>query len=140
MSDWIQKTLRRAHKSFSVRFTMQSPLQLVWAASLNETPKLPNPCSHCSAKRTEPMLENCHCDCPEDRPSLLPRRAFERLGLLPFGVHYRPKADMCGAHVRWTIGKSRDDDAASFRLDVGRPDHLAPFLGFIGDQLAEVGR
>ena len=25
------------------------------------------------------------------------------------------------------------------RLDVGRPDDLAPFLGFIGDELAEVG-
>ena len=25
------------------------------------------------------------------------------------------------------------------RLDVGRPDHLAPFLGFVGDELAEVG-
>jgi hypothetical protein len=29
--------------------------------------------------------------------------------------------------------------AASFRLDVGRADHLAPFLGFVGNQLAKVG-
>src|SRR5262249_40062747 len=29
-------------------------------------------------------------------------------------------------------------DASSFRLDVGRPDHLAPLLGFIGDELAEI--
>src|SRR5262249_40207827 len=28
--------------------------------------------------------------------------------------------------------------AASVRLDVGRPDHLAPFLGFVGDELAKV--
>ena len=28
---------------------------------------------------------------------------------------------------------------ASLRLDVGRPDHLAPLLGFVGDELAEVG-
>ncbi len=28
--------------------------------------------------------------------------------------------------------------ARSLRLDVGRPDHLAPFLGFCGDELAEV--
>ena len=28
----------------------------------------------------------------------------------------------------------------SLRLDVGRTDHLAPLLGFIGEQLAEVGR
>jgi hypothetical protein len=25
------------------------------------------------------------------------------------------------------------------RLDVGRPDHFAPFLGFVGDELAEIG-
>jgi hypothetical protein len=28
---------------------------------------------------------------------------------------------------------------ASFWLDVGRPDHLAPLLGFVGDELAEIG-
>ena len=28
----------------------------------------------------------------------------------------------------------------SFRLDVGGPDHLAPLLGIVGDELAEVGR
>jgi hypothetical protein len=27
----------------------------------------------------------------------------------------------------------------SLRLDVGRPDHFASLLGFIGDQFAEVG-
>src|SRR5262245_14429272 len=31
-------------------------------------------------------------------------------------------------------------EASSLRLDVGGPDHLAPFLGFFGDQLAELGR
>src|SRR6516164_4504809 len=30
--------------------------------------------------------------------------------------------------------------AASVRLDVGRPNYLAPLLGFFGDELAEVGR
>jgi hypothetical protein len=34
-------------------------------------------------------------------------------------------------HLRFT---------GSLRLDVGRTDHLAPLLGFIGEQLAEVGR
>src|SRR5262245_10449865 len=29
--------------------------------------------------------------------------------------------------------------AVSVRLDVGRPDHLAPLLGFVGDELAEIG-
>jgi hypothetical protein len=28
----------------------------------------------------------------------------------------------------------------SFRLDTGQPNHLAPFLGFQRDELAEVGR
>src|SRR5262245_63685679 len=27
----------------------------------------------------------------------------------------------------------------SFRLDVGRPDHLGPLLGLVGDELAEIG-
>ena len=31
-------------------------------------------------------------------------------------------------------------DAGSLRLDVRRLDHLAPLLGFVGDELAEVGR
>src|SRR5882757_6792931 len=34
-------------------------------------------------------------------------------------------------------GMSRRD-IASIRLDVRRPDHLAPLLGFVGDDLAEV--
>src|SRR5262245_5673145 len=33
-----------------------------------------------------------------------------------------------------------DSGSASLRLDAGRLDHLAPFLGFVGDQLAKVGR
>src|SRR5271170_5892893 len=30
--------------------------------------------------------------------------------------------------------------ALLFRLDVGRPDHLAPLLRFIRDELAKIGR
>jgi hypothetical protein len=30
--------------------------------------------------------------------------------------------------------------AASVGLDVGRPDHLAPFLSFVGDELPKVSR
>src|SRR5262249_29735607 len=41
--------------------------------------------------------------------------------------------------VRWANG-SQCNRFPSLRLDVGRPDHLAPLLGFIGEQLAEVGR
>jgi hypothetical protein len=28
----------------------------------------------------------------------------------------------------------------SHRLDIGSPDHLAPLLGFFGDELPELGR
>jgi hypothetical protein len=33
----------------------------------------------------------------------------------------------------------RGSVARSLRLDAGELDHLTPFLGFVGDQLAEVG-
>ncbi len=32
-----------------------------------------------------------------------------------------------------------NNEAASFRLDMSRPDHLAPFLSFFGDELSKVG-
>src|SRR5262245_23889346 len=35
----------------------------------------------------------------------------------------------------WNIGRGR-----SLRFDVGIPDHLGPLLGFVGDELAEIGR
>src|SRR5262249_670211 len=36
----------------------------------------------------------------------------------------------------WNI----DSGSASLRLDAGEFDHLAPLLGFLGDELAELGR
>jgi hypothetical protein len=38
-----------------------------------------------------------------------------------------------------TLWNIRPPEAALLRLDVGRSDHLAPLLGFIGDEVAEVG-
>ena len=35
--------------------------------------------------------------------------------------------------------KPQSPAPASVCLDVGGPDHLAPFLGFVGDELTEVG-
>jgi hypothetical protein len=46
---------------------------------------------------------------------------------------WRPAVRRTGVTEYW-IGT-----AASVGLDVGRADHLAPLLGFLGDQLAEVG-
>jgi len=39
---------------------------------------------------------------------------------------------------RTAIGISARRQPSLLRLDVGRPDHLAPLLGFFGDELAEV--
>src|SRR6516164_8088453 len=35
----------------------------------------------------------------------------------------------------WNIGS----ELLSLRLDVGRDNHLAPFFGLVGDELAEIG-
>jgi hypothetical protein len=66
-------------------------------------------------------------------------------GELPFqgrsvGRIHGPPSDgtgQCGAR-NGHYGISRLA-ATSFGLDIGGPDHLAPLLGFIDDQLAEVG-
>src|SRR5262249_57108829 len=42
----------------------------------------------------------------------------------------------CASALDYSIG---DAPAASVRLDVGRPDHLAPLLCFFGDERAELG-
>jgi len=58
-------------------------------------------------------------------------RTFRRNGLCARSAmsrHFR----LAGVTEYW-IGT-----AASLRLDVGRPDHLAPLFGFLGDHLAEV--
>jgi hypothetical protein len=36
-------------------------------------------------------------------------------------------------------GMSAASGAALLGLDVGGPDHLGPFVGFINDELAEIG-
>ena len=56
-------------------------------------------------------------------PARSSREASEQSGLGCGGA--------CGEYWRRSRG--------SLRLDVGRPDHLAPLLGFVGDELAEVG-
>src|SRR5215467_136205 len=40
----------------------------------------------------------------------------------------------------WKVFPISSAETSSLRFDVGGPDHLAPFLGFFGDQLAELGR
>jgi hypothetical protein len=60
----------------------------------------------------------------------IPRR-FLRCPLLTHLRHAPPFA------YRDVMGYRR---VRSFRLDVGRSDHLAPFLGFVGEELAELRR
>ena len=43
-----------------------------------------------------------------------------------------------GQHPRFRL--TGDNIARSLHLDIGGPDHLAPLLGIVGDELAEVGR
>ena len=53
----------------------------------------------------------------------------------PMQFKSRPEAkDWCKAHF-----PSSPITRGSFRLDAGRPDHLGPLLGFVRDELAEVG-
>jgi hypothetical protein len=55
------------------------------------------------------------------------------------GVTRLPRRSGRGA--RFAQGTLWDVSARkSFRLDVCRPDHLAPLLNFFGDELAEIGR
>src|SRR5262249_30530919 len=44
-----------------------------------------------------------------------------------------PRGSQNGIYGMWA------GSPPSLRLDVGRPDHLAPFLGFVGDELSKVG-
>src|SRR5262245_59454254 len=37
------------------------------------------------------------------------------------------------------VAKPQSPAPSSVCLDVGRPDHLGPFLGFVGDELAKIG-
>jgi hypothetical protein len=52
-------------------------------------------------------------------------------------IEYFSKADMKRfvERVIWNIGS----ELLSLRLDVGRDNHLAPFFGLVGDELAEIG-
>src|SRR5262245_44584650 len=61
---------------------------------------------------------------------LAPSRSATRTEALP---RPRPDAEICGGEVSWRPPNGL------LRLDVGRPDHLAPLLGFGGDKLPEFG-
>jgi hypothetical protein len=45
-----------------------------------------------------------------------------------------------GSEFAYREFMERAGKAVSFRLNIVRPDHLCPLLGFVSDELAEVGR
>src|SRR5262249_28914713 len=52
----------------------------------------------------------------------------------------RASSGHCRRPPNGIYGISGSEGSASFRLDIGGLYYLAPFLGFVGDQLAELGR
>jgi len=55
----------------------------------------------------------------------------------------RPRRNKAGGRLRTPEsdnGSHRTLGPLLLRLDVGGPDHLAPLLGFVDDELAEIGR
>src|SRR5262245_15978449 len=68
-----------------------------------------------------------------------------------FARAHRPTFESLRGKAVWGVSRSAgnarpetrflqaDNGSASFRLDVRRPDHLAPLLGFLGHQLDEIG-
>jgi hypothetical protein len=60
-------------------------------------------------------------------------------GLVPCqaGLPCRPQAR---GHRAGELARGGFAVPRSLHLDIGGPDHLAPLLGIVGDELAEVGR
>src|SRR5215471_5756283 len=56
------------------------------------------------------------------------------IGLQTFATGSLPRSGLVQRALRHIWPRSRQ----SLRLDVGRPDHLGPLPGFVGDELAEV--
>ena len=52
--------------------------------------------------------------------------------MVPVATCYEPTFSPNG--TLWNVGRG------SLRLDIGRADHIAPPLGFVGDKLAKIGR
>src|SRR6516165_6565659 len=88
-------------------------------------------------KRTMTRPKRSHC-----RPQWM-GRLFKPLGKTPKNIAATPGHGPVGPRIRRSkrYGKSSRSSAetSSLRLDVGRPDHLGPLVGLLGDEPAEVG-
>ena len=69
-----------------------------------------------------------HCWWPDDLG-----RAIDHAMGTPNGAGNDPR------NVINERGEGLEDYRGSLQLDVGSPDHLGPFLGFLGNELAEAG-
>src|SRR5262249_15010593 len=54
--------------------------------------------------------------------------------------HRKPERPRFRRTKRYGKSSRSSAETSSLRLDVGGPDHLAPFLGFLRDQLAKLSR
>src|SRR5262249_41594813 len=54
-------------------------------------------------------------------------------------MRWHPATRRSDNETLWKVSPS-SAETSSLRLDVGGPDHLAPLLGFLSDELCEVGR
>jgi hypothetical protein len=78
--------------------------------------------------------------------SLDPGFFDDRPPFLGFGFYKRPEYARCPSSAQENLTPVIDDLWISnpglrpLHLDVGRSDHLAQLFGFVGEELAEVGR
>src|SRR6516225_7300187 len=68
------------------------------------------------------------------------RLYLRRVGASTKRASRAPPSIECHSRFGRGRGNGTGPETSSLRLDVGGPDHLAPFLGFLGDQLAELDR
>jgi hypothetical protein len=89
------------------------------------------------------MRSMCGCigNCFLARDPIRPNSAWKALGVIgPSRSVIKTCEDgpWLPPFAERNVMECRRDDDGLFRLDVGRPDHLAPLLGFLSDELAEV--
>ena len=100
------------------------------------------------AVTTKVTLRPSGADAKRSAPGQRPDRLFRQAGDVRLGPKRRCRpirtADSAASvaddpNPRFAERELRNKRGGSFRLDMGRPDHLGPLPGFFDDQLAEVG-
>src|SRR5262249_27515965 len=87
---------------------------------------------------TRQRIRATFCCCAPRRERPRSRRAAEqRHDLAPLHPRNHSITSSSPPFTEWDV---MEYVACSFRLDAGGLDHLGPFLGFVDDELTEVGR